>query len=294
MFLSWIDIVDEMMNHRRTTIVNRLYVGLFVCIGLLLYIHYGVSPPAQQHHESFDLVPTMDFYVITMGQSDRETNIQSQIKRQMEHMRANSDVFRFTIHKIDAVVGQELDVDQLVDQGRVFPEIYDNPVHQDNGRFSGNSFNEKWANRKNEVGCYLSHYKTYETIRDHGDPQGYSVIFEDDFALDPDFMRILDETMVKLMADKGTDFDMLFLGITGDRGAHVLDNVYQTTGISFCAHGYLINNRNIDHILDEMKYIDNIVDVQIFKKANAGTLRVLRLDPTIVEQGDLGTGIRNH
>ena len=280
-------------KHRDAAILSWLYVGLFVGIGWLLYM-YMMRPRSST--ESFDLVPTMDFYVITMGQSDRETNIQSQIKRQMDRMRAHPDKrdrFRFTIHKIDAVVGQDLDVDPLVEQGRVFPGIYDNPVHHGNGRFDGNSFNEKWANRKNEIGCYLSHYATYETIRDRGDPGGYSVIFEDDFVLDPDFMRILDETMVKL-TDKGTDFDMLFLGITGDKGARVVDNVYQTTGMSFCAHGYVVKNQHIDRILDQMNYIDNIVDVQIFKKANAGELRVLRLDPTIVEQGDLGTGIRNH
>lgn len=281
---------------KRETIVGILYIGLFVSIGCLLYMEYAGPNIFRNSVESFDLVPAMDFYVITMGKSDRETNIQLQIKQQMERMRANPDErdhFHFTIHKIDAVIGQDLDMDSLVEQGRVFPDIYDNPVHEGNGRFAGNSFNEKWPNRKNEVGCYLSHYATYETIRDQGDPQGYSVIFEDDFVLDPDFMRILDETMVKLV-ETGADFDMLFLGITGDKGKHLVDNVYETTGISFCAHGYVVNNRHIDRILDQMNYIDNIVDVQIFKKANAGELRVLRLDPTIVEQGDLGTGIRNH
>lgn len=285
---------------KHTVILRWLYLGLFIGIGMLLYMEYGIIRPRRHHIESFEMVPSMDFYVITMGQTEREKNIQLQIKQQMERMRANqeeraSDHFHFTIHKVDAVVGQTLDIDSLVTEGRVFDGIYEDPVHNNNARFAGNSFNEKWPNRKNEVGCYLSHYATYETIRDQGDPRGYSVIFEDDFVLDDHFMQILDETMLKLTKPGNeTDFDMLFLGIIGDKGKQIVDNVYETTGVSFCAHGYVVNNRNIDRILDQMKYIDNIVDVQIFKKANAGELRVLRLDPTIVEQGDLGTGIRNH
>jgi GR25 family glycosyltransferase involved in LPS biosynthesis len=230
--------------------------------------------------------------VITIGNPSRETNIQDQIEQQMNIMRNSpnkSDYFEFNIQKIDGVLGKNVDLDAFIEQGILYEGIYQDMDPK--LKHITTSFNEKMENRKNEVGCYLSHYKTYETIRDRGNMQGYSVIFEDDFVLDPRFMNILDETLLKL---GDIDFDMLFLGIIGDNGEQVLDNVYRTTGVSWCAHGYLVNNRHIEKILKQMRFIDNILDVQIFKKGNQGDLTILRLDPTIVEQGELGTNIRNN
>lgn len=268
--------------------VRILY--LLLVLGLLVVVLYWVSRRGQAPQENFAVVPDIDFYVITMGQPERERNIQSQIDEQMAGMQEGrpEDRFHFTIHRIDAVVGQKLDLDALIAEGRLFEGIYiDDPEHRIT------EFNGKLANRKNEVGCYLSHYKTYEAIRDGGHREGYSVIFEDDFVLDPAFMTVLDETLVKLQT-RDDDFDFLFLGILGDVGAPVVDNVYRTTGVSWCAHGYLVNNKHIDRILEKMWYINEILDTQIFNKGNQGELTVWRLYPTIVDQGNYGTGIRNH
>jgi len=274
---------------------NNILWILYLCMfGLICFYYYYTSKYSdnKNNQENFDMVPSIDFYVITIGNPTRENNIQSQIKQQLEIMRQNpnkADYFDFTIQKVDGLIGKKLDLDALIQQKILFPGIYEDMDPK--LKHITTSFNEKMENRKNEVGCYLSHYKTYEMIRDHGNPQGYSVIFEDDFTLDKQFMNILDETLIKL---GNTDFDMLFLGIIGDNGEKVIDNVYRTTGISWCAHGYLVNNRHIGKILENMRFIDNILDVQIFKKANRGELNVLRLDPTIVQQGELGTNIRNN
>lgn len=256
-----------------------LITCLVVAIGIMMSVDRS-----RGNVEAFEVVPSMDFYVITMGQADRRTNIRRQIETQLREMPV-ADRFDFTIHDVDAVVGKNLDLDDLIAEGRLFDGIYTNPDKR---------FNEKMANRYNEVGCYLSHYKTYETIREQGRPNGYSVIFEDDFVLDPQFLAILDKTMIDIQAN-AMDFDMLFLGITGDVGEKMaVDHVYRTTGVSWCAHGYLVNNRHINKILDKMWYIHNILDVQIFKNGNKGELNILRLHPTIVEQGEMGTTIRNH
>ena len=268
---------------------------LCLCVIVLVCVYYYTSKYSDNkshQQENFDIVPSIDFYVITIGNPTRETNIQTQIEQQLEIMRGNhnkADYFDFTIRKVDGFIGKTLDLDALIQQNILFPGIYEDMDPK--WKHITTSFNENMENRKNEVGCYLSHYKVYEMIRDQGNPQGYSVIFEDDFTLDPQFMNILDETLIK-MGD--TDFDMLFLGIIGDNGEQILDNVYRTTGVSWCAHGYLVNNRHIEKIVEKMRYINNILDVQIFKKANRGELNVLRLDPTIVQQGELGTNIRNH
>jgi len=257
---------------------------LIVVIGISTYINANYEyDMAEWLEEPFEIVHTLDFYVITMNKPDRVKNIESQIQRQWNIMQENdeNDRFPFKIHRIDAVVGKELDLDALIREGILYDNIYN-----DDG-----NFNAKLANRYNEVGCYLSHYKTYTTIQERGNPGGYSVIFEDDFILDDGFLTVLDETLVKV---RDMDFDMLFLGITGDVGDNIVDNVYKTTGVSWCAHGYLVNNRNIDKILEKLRFMDNIIDAQIFKKANKGELTVYRLYPTIVEQGNYGTDIRNH
>jgi GR25 family glycosyltransferase involved in LPS biosynthesis len=237
--------------------------------------------------ETFEIVPTIDFYVITMGKPDRENNIKLQIEQQINIMFQNpneNDRFNFDIKRIDAVVGKNLDLDLLINNNRLDKNIY---IDGKNG------FNMKLENRKNEIGCYLSHYKTYETIRDNGNPMGYSVIFEDDFVLNPDFLSTLDNTMIQVK-NSDIDFDIIFLGITGNTGDKIIDNVYAISGVSWCAHGYLVNNKSINKILEKIWLIDNVIDAQIFKKGEEKELIIYRLDPTIVHQGNYGTQIRNN
>jgi hypothetical protein len=90
------------------------------------------------------------------------------------------------------------------------------------------------------------------------------------------------------------DFDIIFLGITGNTGDKIIDNVYAISGVSWCAHGYLVNNKSINKILEKIWLIDNVIDAQIFKKGEEKELIIYRLDPTIVHQGNYGTQIRNN
>jgi len=248
-------------------IINTILILLAIFITISFYLKI----------ETFEIVPSIDFYVITMNNIDREKNIQLQIEQQMNIMFQNpneNDRFNFDIKRIDAVVGKNIDLDYYVKQKRVFEDIYNNTQ----GRFHSSI-----ESRKNEIGCYLSHYKTYETIRDNGNPMGYSVIFEDDFLLNPDFLSILDNTMIQLK-NSDIDFDMLFLGIWGNVGENVLNNIYKPTGISWCTHGYLVNNKHINKILEKLWYIDDAIDNKIFNKEKQNELIVYRLEPTIVQQ----------
>jgi hypothetical protein len=85
---------------------------------------------------------------------------------------------------------------------------------------------------------------------------------------------------------------MLFLGIIGNTGEHIVSNVYATTKGSYCTHGYLINNKNIDKIIHTLKNIETIIDVTIFAKADAKELVVFRLGNIIVDQFNFGSTIR--
>jgi GR25 family glycosyltransferase involved in LPS biosynthesis len=78
----------------------------------------------------------------------------------------------------------------------------------------------------------------------------------------------------------------------GNNGENIIDNIYYTTGISWQTHAYVINNKNINKIIEKTKYIDNLIDVKIFKNGNKKELNVIRLYPEIVLQGAHGTTIR--
>jgi len=193
-----------------------------------------------------------------------------------------------TIQFVDGVVGKELNLESLVEQNIIRDFI----IHDNSAKV----FNGNILNRKNELGCYLSHLKIYDIIDDRMEinnrtKYGYSVVFEDDFVINDNFLQIVDESITKL---KEIDFDLLFLGIIGGKGDQITDNIYKALPDSFTTHAYLINNKNIKKIKESLKSIDAIIDVNIFQKAGTGELIVFRLDTTIVDQGNYGTDIRNH
>ena len=247
--------------------------------------------------ELFDIVNNIDFYVITMGiDPNRIQNTKSQIEEQIQIIEIDdkknnkNNKFNFSIEIVDAVVGKDLNLQELIDNHIITDKIFDGIQSEDNSN-NNEAFGRNVTIRKNELGCYLSHLKTYDIIKYKNKKDGYSVIFEDDFELTPDFIYTLEETMTKL---KDIDFDFLFLGILGNNGNNIIDNVYEAKRESFQAHGYLVKNANIDKIIEKLKFVDDIIDVQIFEKGGNKELNVLRLDPVIVNQNfnKFGTQIR--
>jgi GR25 family glycosyltransferase involved in LPS biosynthesis len=252
------------MKFQEVLFIISLLLIIFICSYIINYVI-----------ENFEVVENVDFYVISMRGEDRMKNIEEQKDKLKEN---NFDTKNFNI--IDAVVGKTLDLDQLIQEGKLDP----------NAGLNGDSDPERRKEiQKREVGCYLSHMKTLETIQGK-DSDGYSIIFEDDFNLSDDFLKILDETLVKI---KNIDFDLLFLGIIGYTGENILDNIYNIhNGDSWGAHGYLVNNKSAGKVLDKIKYIDTVLDKEIFDKGKAKELIVYRLDPMIVSTVGLYSGIR--
>jgi len=224
--------------------------------------------------------------VISLNKPDRVKNIKKQTEI-INKMNKDDDINNnnITIHFVDAIVGKDLNLELLVKQNIIRDFIiYDN---------SAKLFNGNILNRKNEIGCYLSHLKVYDIIdeKSNKNKYGYSIVFEDDFIINDNFLKIVDESITKL---QHIDFDLLFLGILGGMGDQVIDNIYKTLAGSYQSHAYLINNRNIKKIKESLKSIDAIIDINIFKKAEKGDLIVFRLGNTIVDQGKYGTDIRNN
>jgi hypothetical protein len=247
---------------------------LLILIIVLVVITYYFLRFLLLHREHYNK-KSIDYYVITMHQPERIENIKKQ--NDLLNKQTNSNVY---INYIDAVVGKNIDIDELIYYDRLTSNIYEN---------KNKKFTSVFEKRKNEVGCYLSHLKIYNRIKKKHNIHGYSIIFEDDFEISNDFSEVLQKTLNVI---DGYDFDMLFLGIVGNTGEHVVSNVYKTTKDSFCTHGYLINNKHIDKIITNMEYIETIVDVSIFTKAHKNDLTIFRIDTPIVDQFNFGTTIR--
>jgi GR25 family glycosyltransferase involved in LPS biosynthesis len=201
--------------------------------------------------EQFETKQNIDCYVITLGKENKLVNVDKQQQK-----------IPYEIQKINAVFGDELNIQQLVRHGIVADWYgYDNSVK-----------------RKRQIGCYMSHLKVLDIIKEKNTDSKYSIIFEDDFEITEYFMEQLNENMDVI---DSLDFDVLFLGnILNGYGKNVEKNIYKKS-VVYGTHGYLIKNANVSHIIESMKIIDDNIDL---KYVNIDTLKVFIMHPCIVNQ----------
>lgn len=222
-------------------------------------------------------------YIITMKKEDRLNNIHNQFSK----MNSNGD-YKVEPILVDAVVGKNIDIDELIQKGQIDSRIKTEKV---------NAFNENFENRKNEIGCYLSHMKIYDMVQQNGsmNPFKYSIIFEDDFEVNNNFMDQIEKT-ISAIEKQNLSFDLIMLGMFGGVGDQVQDNIYNlkcSVGDCFHTHAILMNNESAGKLLEVLHYIDNIIDVQLFKKNNEKKLNIYRLNPSISTQNsNIGGTIR--
>lgn len=223
------------------------YTILFLIIIIGIFIYYSY------YKEQFVQNDIIDCYVITLGRPEKKLeNIENQQKK-----------IPYTIEKVDAVFGDDLDIHQLVKNEKVSPEYGYSHLKE----------------RKRQIGCYMSHLKIMDIIEQKNTTAKYSIIFEDDFNISDNFMEQLqqNESVINEL-----DFDILFLGnlLTGSKGEHISENIYGKNEV-YGTHGYLINNKNISHIKNSMKKVDENIDL---KYTRVPELKVYIMDPSIVEQ----------
>lgn len=269
------------MNWSKNRMIIITLLLMILIIGLFFYKNSEI--------DNFDIIQKIDYYVITMKEESRIKNIKTQIENQKQTMKKKdeetkkNDYFDFTINNVDAVIGKNLNLKELIAK-KIVSENVENINETD---LTHNNLNS----RKNEIGCYMSHLKTYDAIANSSNKSGYSAIFEDDFILSEDFVYKLESTL-KTIIETNIDFDILVLGIAGGNGETVNADISYVNPNSFGSYGYLINNKNIDKIINEMKYIDKTVDVKIFKNGHEKKLIVMRMKDPIVLHGNYGSTIR--
>ena len=208
---------------------------IFMTFSLYCWISFQIK-------ENFESQQTrIHYHVITLGTEERLANI----KIQQGKIKSN-------IHLFQGTVGKTLDLNSVQD-----PII--------DASFAPNYNIEKDATlRKNEIGCYLSHYYLYQEIARKYNHTGYTVIFEDDFIIDADFEKNLTEGLHRFQEKP---FDILYLANSSDNIGPKTDNQ------PFCyldsqknlwgTHAYLVNNSSIDKLIQETKHMKKQIDVQL-------------------------------
>jgi GR25 family glycosyltransferase involved in LPS biosynthesis len=210
----------------------------------------------------------IEFYVISMKKENRLANIQNQLDKINS---GKSDQNKLVINVVDAIVGVDLNQKELIDK-KILSD-----------KFDGNGSPES-RERKSVIGCYMSHCKIYNLIKERNQP-GYSVYFEDDFNIvDNDFLNKV-QNAVEILKDH--DFDIMYLGTNhNNHGENIKDYVYKINkgGSLYGAHAILINNKKIDKIIEHTKFITFPIDVRLEQLCRSDELIGTVIYPHLVFQ----------
>ena len=221
-------------------------MNYIISIILIIIVIFFAFLKINYKNENFEDSNTLDMYVITLGKEERLENIKNQ---------QNKIINKIEIY--NGVIGLNLDKNELI-KNNILSENY-NLSKNDN-------------HSKREIGCYLSHLNIYKKIKENN-KKGYTIIFEDDFLINSDnFIDEIKKAIDKLN-DKNIDFDFLFLGnTTNNYGVNIVDNLYNidVNNNLWGLYGYIINNKNIDKIFDNLnkivKPIDNAIQDLSYNK----------------------------
>jgi len=130
-----------------------------------------------------------------------------------------------------------------------------------------------------EVGCYHSHMRILDEPKD----TTYSVIFEDDFVVQPGFHSKVE----KIIEDAG-DFDIMYLGnLDGNHAERVNGDVYKVNTEKYLTgmHGYVVKNENTWKITSKLKY-KKAIDLELPDLIKTGDVNGLVVWPSIVSQNN--------
>jgi GR25 family glycosyltransferase involved in LPS biosynthesis len=239
-----------------------MYLKYLLFIIISIVILYLLYPNNIEYFKSDGI----EYYIISMKKANRLENIQKQLNKINNN---RNDKINF--NTVDAVVGTELDLNDLIKKNILSSDYNGNGI-----------FNSK--QRKGEIGCYLSHVKIYNIIKNNN-KVGYSVILEDDFDIKSDNFLEKMEKIINLVKD--IDFDLLYLGTNyNNHGEHIIEDIYHVDkkGNLFGAHAILINNKNIDKLIELTKLVDYPIDVKLEQLCFSDKLNSIVLYPHIISQ----------
>lgn len=226
---------------------------------IIIIIIFGYLRPIFIN-ELFTESDIFDMYVITLGKKERMVNIKNQETK-----------IKNKINIFDGVNGLKLDINKLIK----------NDILDKNHELSKNI-----NHAKREIGCYLSHYNIYKKIKKEN-KKGYTIIFEDDFIVKSSNFKDDIRKSIDKLNNKSIDFDFLYLGSNQiNYGENIIDKLYYVNPKQnlYGTHAYVINNKNIDKIIDNIKIIKNPIDVIIQDLSKNNIFNTVIMYPYIVIQ----------
>jgi hypothetical protein len=236
---------------------------LIILIAISFWIHFVTENENYENGQK-----QIEFYVISMKKENRLANIQNQLDKINS---GKTEQTKLVINVVDAVVGVDLNQQELIEK-KILSDNY-----KGNGDFESKQ-------RKSEIGCYMSHCKIYNLIKERNQP-GYSVYFEDDFNIvDGDFLKNVERA---LELSKESDFDIMYLGTNySNHGEQIKDNLYKIDkgGSLYGAHAILINNKSIDKLIEQTKFITVPIDVRLEELCRSDEIKGLVIYPHLVLQ----------
>lgn len=214
-------------------------------------------------NELFENNNILYFYVITLGKKERLENIEKQ------QLKINNKIEIF-----NGVLGKQLNFDELKASNIIVDD---------------SKLSKKYEEKMSQIGCYLSHLNIYSKIKNEN-KNGYTVIFEDDFLITtPNLINEINKS-IDTLKNKNIDFDFIFLGnLRNNHGLNIQDNLYYLDkNINlFGTHGYIINNKNIEKIINNLNKIYTTIDDSIQDLSYKDILNTFVIYPNLVEQEEL-------
>ena len=226
---------------------------------IIIIIIFGFVRPIFIN-ELFTGSDIFDMYVITLGKKERMINIKNQETK-----------IKNKINIFNGVNGLKLNINKLIK----------NDILDKNHELSKNI-----NHAKREIGCYLSHLNIYKKIK-KDNKKGYTIIFEDDFIVNSSNFKDDVKKAISTLNNNNIDFDFLYLGSNKiNYGENIIDKLYYVNPKQnlYGTHAYVINNKNIDKIIDNIKIIKNPIDVIIQDLSKNNIFNTVIMYPYIVIQ----------
>lgn len=229
-------------------IFNYKYLISIIILIIIVFFYYYIYMI-----ENYESIKKINAYVIHMQRNpERIPNIN------LQQSKTNIEINIF-----DAVDGRNINVDDLLKSGLLCEKFSKSFPH------------------KPVYGCYLSHLNLLNKIYNDNNSD-YTIIFEDDFNIDTDNF---DEEINKII--NNNDFDMVFLGnLNNNKGEHVKDNLYRydQNRPLWGTHGYLVNNKKVKHIIDNLQLMNDAIDVKYMNLLKENKIDALICNPILVSQ----------
>lgn len=210
-------------------IIILLFVLAIIVYNMIVYAN-------KQQIENFTNINNVGIYIINMKHRT------DKYKRMYDELEQHGMTGQF----IDAVVGYDLDIDKMNENGLIDNKL-DRPM------------------RRGEIGCYLSHIKTWEAfLKSNND---YALILEDDAVFVDDFKSKFNDLLLEI----DFPFDVIYLNDNcehhfGDKclyGRRKSKNFFKPGTVGYGLYGYLLSRDGAIKLLNISLPIQMPIDDKI-------------------------------